>query len=296
LIKDWIKAARLRTLPLASAGIVCGSLLAGKEHFSWTVFGLLLSTALLLQVLSNLANDYGDFKKGTDNTNRKGEKRMVSSGAITPRAMLKGVIIFALMSFASGILLLRATLHSERAWWVFLGGGILAIIAAITYTMGKRAYGYSGFGDVAVFAFFGLAGVGGSYYLLSGDANPGILLPAAAVGFLSTGVLNLNNLRDHENDRNSGKNTLVVKMGFEKAKLYHTILLALPVILGFIFTALYYRSWYQLMFLVTAFILVRLSATVKHCQDPALLDNELKKLALTTLLFAFLLGLGNYIS
>ncbi len=294
-MKNWIKAFRLRTLPLASAGIILGSLLAWNNGFTCLKFVLLLSTALLLQILSNLANDYGDFVKGTDNANRKGEKRMVASGAISPKAMLSAIILFSILSLASGIYMLIVLSLSKEVLLFFLALGICCIIAAITYTVGKKAYGYSGFGDVAVFTFFGLISVSGSHYLLSGYFDAKILLPAAALGLLATAVLNLNNMRDHENDKMVGKNTLVVKLGFAKAKLYHTILLALPTLLAFVYIALDYSSTWQLLFLFSSIIFIKLSGTVKSCTEPALLDNELKKQALSTLFFALLFALGQLI-
>ncbi len=294
-MKNWILAFRLRTLPLASAGIILGSFLAWGNGFIWSRFVLLLGTALLLQILSNLANDYGDFVKGTDNKNRTGEKRMVSSGAISAKAMLVAILVFSVLAFACGTILLLKLDLTRQTLFFFFALGVLAILAAITYTVGKKAYGYSGFGDIAVFVFFGLVSVSGSHFLLSGSFNPSILLPAAAMGLLSTGVLNLNNLRDHINDKASGKNTLVVKLGFEKAKIYHSVLLFLPLVLGVIYVLVNFHSNWQWLFLFTALIFIRLLATVKKCSDPALLDGELKKQALTTLLFALLFALGNAI-
>lgn len=287
---------RLRTLPLASAGIILGSLLAWNDGFTWLRFASLLSTAILLQILSNLANDYGDFVKGTDNSKRTGEARMVASGAITPSAMRNAVILFAVLAFASGTLLLLQLELTEHVLWFFYAVGILCILAAITYTVGKKAYGYSGFGDLAVFIFFGLVSVSGTHYLLSGHFNGFVLLPASAMGLLSTGVLNLNNLRDHINDKASNKNTLVVKMGFAKAKLYHTFLLSIPLVLGFLYVAFNKQSQWQWLFLLTAPIFLKLNSVVKKNQKPALLDGELKKQALTTLLFAILFGIGNILS
>lgn len=313
---------RLRTLPLASAGIILGSLLSYDDGFTGKRFLYLLLTAVLLQILSNLANDYGDAVKGTDNSKRIGEARMVSSGAISATAMRNAIVLFSLLSFASGTLLLMSLELSKEVLWFFYGVGILCIVAAITYTVGKKAYGYSGFGDIAVFIFFGIVSVAGTNFLLSGEFHPLMLLPAAAMGLLATAVLNLNNLRDHINDKASGKNTLVVKMGFAKAKLYHTFLLSLPLVLGFLFMVFQNRSpfrspfqntdrYYSViessasfgqyaickwLFLLTAPILLKLSSTVKKTTDPALLDGELKKQALTALLFAVLFGVGNILA
>jgi len=280
---------------LASAGIILGSFLAWGCGFSWLKFGLLLGTALMLQILSNLANDYGDFVKGTDNKDRTGEKRMVASGAISPSAMLRAIIICAILTFGLGTWLLLSIELTPGVLVFFFGIGILSIIAAITYTVGKKAYGYSGFGDLAVFVFFGWVSVAGSNFLMRGSGYFDLLtfLPASAIGLLAAGVLNLNNLRDHINDKASGKNTLVVKMGFEKAKRYHTFLLSTPFLLGFVFVAFYYHTPWQCAFLATGPVFFKLGKAVNACNNPSELDGELKKQALTTLLFAILFAAGN---
>lgn len=286
---------RLRTLPLASAGVILGSFLAWDNGFNWLRFALLLSTALLLQILSNLANDYGDFVKGTDNSNRTGEKRMVASGEISSTSMRNAILLFALLAFGCGsALLLQLNLTTEVLWF-FYALGILCILAAITYTVGKRAYGYSGFGDIAVFVFFGLVSVSGTHYLLTTQFDACVLLPAASIGCLAAGVLNLNNMRDHINDKNSGKLTIVVKMGWKNAKIYHTFLLFAPLVFGFLFIVLRSQSRWQWIFLIAGPILWKLSSTVNKTTVPALLDGELKKQALTTLLFALLFAAGNLI-
>ncbi len=292
MILFWIKAMRLRTLPLACSGIILGSLLTWNNGFTWGLFLLFICTAVALQILSNFANDYGDFTKGTDNANRTGEARMVSSGKISSSAMRNAIFIFALLSFFLGFLLLRSLDLKQQQYWFFLGIGLLSILAAITYTVGKKAYGYSGFGDLAVFLFFGIISVSGTHYLITKSFDPYILLPAASIGLLSTAVLNLNNLRDIENDTASSKNTLVVKMGFKAAKLYHTFLISLPVILSFLYVVANFESAFQFMFLLTAPILIKLSNKVKNADNPASLDPELKKQALTTLLFSITFALG----
>ena len=167
--KDYLKAARLRTLPLSVAGIIVGSFLAASQNlFDWKICFLAFLTTLGFQIISNFANDYGDGMKGTD-TNRIGEKRMVASGIITPQQMKKALFITTFITFVLALLLIYVSFGKQNLVFSFLFFvlGIIAIIAAIKYTVGKLAYGYSGFGDVFVFLFFGLLSVVGSSFLFT---------------------------------------------------------------------------------------------------------------------------------
>lgn len=240
-IKAFIKAARLRTLPLATAGIVVGNACAYVAGvFSQEICILTVVTALLLQILSNFANDYGDFVKGTDNDDRVGPERAMQSGAISKSEMQIALGFFTALSLGFGIKLLRVALADVTLadFMFFLGLGIISIIAAITYTVGKKAYGYHGLGDVMVFIFFGLVSVVGAYYLQVKVFDVAVLLPAISVGLFSAGVLNMNNTRDIENDKASGKNTLPVRFGKNFAKTYQ--LLAITIGLA--------SSWFYLQF------------------------------------------------
>ena len=226
-MKNWIAAARLRTLPLAFSSILLGTFLASfYGSFNPWVLVLCLLTTLLYQVLSNYANDYGDGVKGTDD-NRKGEKRSVASGVISANQMKTAVYIVAALAFVSGTALsvLGTVGLSMLTTGLFILLGILAIWAAIRYTVGDSAYGYKGLGDVYVLIFFGWLGVIGSFFLQAQSINYWIILPATAVGFLAAGVLNLNNMRDREEDAKNGKITLAVRFGEKKAKLYQAILI-----------------------------------------------------------------------
>ena len=230
-VKSFVKAARLRTLPLSISGIIVGAVLGNNNVISevsvrpsiWSssVFWLAILTTIGFQVLSNFANDYGDGIKGSDK-NRTGEARMVSSGAITPKQMKFAMLITTIITLVIALLLIYEAFGSENFGYsiLFLGLGIASIAAAIKYTVGNSAYGYSGFGDVFVFLFFGLLSVVGSYFLFTKHIDFKIFLPAISVGLLSTAVLNLNNLRDREEDKKNNKNTLVVKLGNTKAKKY----------------------------------------------------------------------------
>jgi 1,4-dihydroxy-2-naphthoate octaprenyltransferase len=194
--------------------------------FDWITAVLLLITTLFLQVLSNLANDYGDFVKGTDNENRVGPERALQSGRISKSQMVWAIAVLMVLSGLSGLALIYVGTRGLSLVYVglFLGLGLLAIVAAIRYSVGRKAYGYVGMGDVAVFLFFGLVGVLGSCFLLAHSVGWRMMLPAAAIGMLSAAVLNINNMRDHVEDAKSGKRTLVVVLGLRRAKRYHLLL------------------------------------------------------------------------
>ena len=298
MVRDYIEAARLRTLPLASACVLTGGALASAsgdvrvERFTPLFSGCLL-TVVLLQVLANFANDLGDFENGADRAEgSERADRAVASGRITAAQMKRAVLVTAGLAFAAGV---ATVLHAVGDAWITLlkwvGAGTVAIAAAYTYTAGKRPYGYSGLGDVSVLVFFGFAGVAGTAALITGVWNPLWLLPALTIGLLSVGVLNLNNLRDHLSDANTGKHTLVVRMGFARGKVYHAFLLVGAWTALFAFWKLdpagpwRGQLWYGLFALVHARHLVYLFRTT----DPAALDGELKKIALSTFVIALFL-------
>lgn len=290
--KAWLGAARLRTLPLSVSGILVGSFYALSQGFkNWHILALALVTTLGLQVLSNFANDYGDGVKGTDNETRIGPQRALQSGAITPSAMKKGIIITSMLTLMSIVLLLYASFGSENfgytLFFFFLGVG--AIAAAIKYTVGASAYGYRGLGDVFVFVFFGLVSVLGCYFLFAKHIDRVLILPAVAIGLLSVAVLNLNNMRDQVSDTLSGKNTLVVKMGANNAKNYHFIVITTALMLVLIFATLKGFTGLQYMFLVAYLPFIFHIRTVAKNTEPRALDPELKKVALGTFLLSVLL-------
>ncbi len=294
----WIDAFRLRTLPLALSSAILGSFLAYADgQFNPIVFGLAISTTILLQILSNLANDYGDSQNGADNAGRLGPLRTVQSGKISKSEMKLLIAVFVTLSLISGSFLIFYGIKSKNIGLIilFLVLGIASIAAAIKYTVGKNPYGYSGFGDLFVFVFFGLIGVGGTYFLHTNQFHFSLLLPAASVGLLSAGVLNLNNMRDIENDAASGKKTLVVRIGSERAKLYHTSLIVLSLILSVIFVIETWRSVYQLMFLLSVFPLAFHLYEVFKNHVPQKLNNQLKVLALTTFFFSLMYSLGIFL-
>lgn len=295
-IKIWVSAFRLRTLPLSVSGIIiAGSLAHYNGFFDWLVFALAILTTLSLQVLSNLANDYGDGVKGTDNMDRVGPERALQSGKITSESMFEAIKVNILISIGLSFFLILAAFGRNHFWLalLFFSLGLLSIYAAIKYTIGNNAYGYRGLGDLFVFVFFGLVSVIGGYILFSRQLDHIVYLPACTVGLLSVAVLNLNNLRDVNSDRKANKNTLVVKMGFEKGKVYHYFLISTAILLSILFGIFYYTSIYNLIFFLAYIPLIKHLVFVYKNREPSLLDSELKKLALTTFVLSILLAIGH---
>ncbi len=294
-IKAWIQAARLRTLPLSVSGIIVGSAVATYQGaFDIGILIGCLLTTLGLQVLSNFANDYGDGVKGTDNADRIGPQRALQSGAITPQQMKRGIIVTAILTFIIALILIYVAFGKENfgyaLFYVILG--VSAIAAAIKYTVGKSAYGYKGMGDLFVFLFFGLVSVMGSYFLYTKHFDHLLWLPAISVGLLSSGVLNLNNMRDRESDQKAGKNTLVVSMGGENAKKYHYFLLVTAMLLMVVYTACSNAEMSHWIYIVTFAPIIK---HLRFVQENTVLkdfDPELKKLALSTFFMCILFTIG----
>jgi 1,4-dihydroxy-2-naphthoate polyprenyltransferase len=289
----WLHAFRLRTLPLSLSCIgMAGFLAAGANKFDPLIFSLCCLTTIFLQVLSNLANDYGDSIHGADHAGRKGPIRAVQSGAISLSQMRMVVIIFSLLSLCSGILLLWVSFGTNwQALLFFLGLGVLCILAAIGYTVGKKPYGYMGLGDISVFIFFGPVGVMGSLYLFTHHLTGQELLPAISCGLFSIAVLNINNIRDIESDRQAGKFSIPVRIGKEKASLYHWFLLAGGVACAVAFTMLNFKSVVQFIFLLTVPLLIKNGLAISR-KPSSELDPFLKQMALSTLFFVLLFGIG----
>lgn len=292
--QSWIKAARLRTLPLALASIAMGGFVAAKQtSFNLNTVLMAALTTLFLQILSNFANDYGDATSGIDNHKRVGPKRTVQSGEVTPGEMKLAMLVFSVLSLLSGLWLifLTANLGATKAL-VFVLLGLAAIAAAIKYTVGKNPYGYAGLGDLFVFVFFGITAVGGTYFLATTHFEPIVLLPATAMGFFSTGVLNLNNMRDIENDQENGKMTLAVKLGARNALRYHQLLIYGALGLLVLFVLLSHADWTAYLFLLLLPVFVVDLRQIKAIKHPRDLDPFLKKLALKTLLLTIVFGIS----
>ncbi|MCH7515020.1 MAG: 1,4-dihydroxy-2-naphthoate polyprenyltransferase [Bacteroidetes bacterium] len=290
----WVGALRLRTLPLALSSISLGSFLAAFENqFKMPVFILSALTTVFLQILSNLANDYGDSVHGADSEIRKGPGRAVQQGLISAGAMKNAIYVLIGLSLVSGISLLYLSVgFNFNVFLFFLSVGILSILAAVSYTAGINPYGYSGLGDIAVMLFFGFVGVMGVFYLHTGFISAGYVLPAATCGFFSVAVLNINNIRDIESDRQAGKKSVPVRLGRKKAITYHWILLGSGWLCALGFTWLNYTSAVQLIFIAVIPLFWRNARAVAVSKDSSMLDPWLKQMALATLLFVLLFGAG----
>jgi 1,4-dihydroxy-2-naphthoate octaprenyltransferase len=287
-VSAWIGAFRLRTLPLASAAVVCGVAIASHPDITITV--LILCTAVLLQVLSNLANDYGDFVKGTDNRNRIGNTRALQSGSITQAQMKSMIIVFTTLSLVSGIVLLYVAFQGvfNLTFVLFILLGLAAIAAAIKYTVGTDAYGYRGFGDIAVFLFFGPVAVLGTSYLAGHQPYPPAidLLPACGMGLLCTAVLNTNNIRDISNDRDSSKRTIPVLIGLRNARTYHGVLIVGGIACFMIYCACLYSSLTAVIPALASVLVVRNLYHVLRTEPSPAFNRFLKELSLGTLLLS----------
>lgn len=291
-LKIWFITARPKTLPLALASIVTGSALADYQHtFSWSVCILSFLTALFLQVLSNFANDYGDYLKGSDTAERIGPLRAIQHGQINGTQLKRALIIMICVCLVSGLTLIVTACRNWQDLLSFALLGILAIIASITYTVGRKPYGYIGLGDISVLIFFGWLGIGGTFYLQAHYINFPVLFAATAGGLLATAVLNINNLRDIEQDRQAGKNTLAVRLGSHTAKIYHCLLLGLAMFLYLVFAFIYLHHWNDYLFLLAFPFLIKHALDVLHVDDPLQLRPMLAQMAMlaliTNLLFSF---------
>jgi len=289
--KAWLNAARLRTLPLSFSGIIVGSAMALRENaFETSIFILALFTTLGFQVLSNFANDYGDGIKGTDNDERVGPKRALQGGLLTEAELKKGMSITIVLTLFMATVLIYVSFGFEnlKYFLLFMLLGVAAIIAAIKYTVGVNAYGYRAMGDVFVFAFFGLLSVLGSYFLYVQQLSFMVLLPAIAIGLLSTAVLNLNNMRDRVSDAKVNKITIPVLLGEKGAKKYHAFLLLGAYAAAFFYFYFFGFKWWQFLPLLAFLPLLKHYSVVMINRNPAALDPELKKVSLSTFFFAVL--------
>ena len=296
--KTWIDAMRLRTLPLSLSGIIVGSALAGSlGHWDSMIFLAAMSTTVLFQILSNLANDLGDSQKGTDNEHRVGPARAVQSGGISILEMKRGVVVFVVLSClsASGLIYLSLPNLTNNLLILYAGLAILSILAAMLYTLGKSAYGYSGLGDIMVFLFFGFVSVLGVFSLYGLTFEWLTILPAITIGSWSAAVLNLNNMRDVSNDEASGKRTMVVKMGYNRSKYYHVTLIFVGLFAWLILVSIFIFITYSLsplLALLPALIIPGHLKKLLSVNHPSALDGELKKVALLTFFSSILFSLA----
>ena len=289
-LQAWISACRLRTLPLSISGAIVGSGIAySRDLFDSSIFALTILTTLSLQILSNLANDYGDGVKGTDNEHRIGPERALQSGDISPKQMRNAIIFNVILCLILVVSLIYSAFGADQFLTsvVFVILGILAIVAAIKYTVGASAYGYKALGDVMVFLFFGWLSVLGTYFLYSKQIDFLMLLPASTIGLLSAGVLNLNNMRDIESDRLSNKHTLAGYFGSKRAKSYHQLLIVVAMVLMGLYSFLTINNSIYLVFIAFAPFLLHMNI-VRKIKTPIEYDPQLKVLALSTVALALL--------
>lgn len=307
-MKNWIKAARLRTLPLSLSGIIMGSFIARwrlsetNQTWDWKIFALAILVTLLYQVLSNFANDYGDAQKGTDAVRSShAEARTVASGKISLQQMKKAVMLTSFVSLLAtvGLLWVAFIPNHLEAFFVFIGLGLACVLVAIGYTMGKKPYGYMGLGDIMVFIFFGLVSVCGSYFLFTKNFDWDILLPATAIGMMSTAVLNLNNMRDSKTDKLTGKKSLALRMGYKNAMIYEMVLLNLPLLIILVFLGVNNflvtgnpKGYYPFIVLILMFPLAAIRRKILQTKEPENLDPFLKQVGIITLMMSILLAVG----
>jgi 1,4-dihydroxy-2-naphthoate polyprenyltransferase len=298
-MKNWLSAMRLRTLPLTLSSIGMGSFLAVRyEAFRWDIFTLCVLTTVFLQILSNFANDYGDSINGADSSERQGPKRAVQSGVISPKQMFNAIILLSALSLTSGILLLWLAL--QQSGWktivVFFGLGLLSIIAAITYTAGKKPYGYAGLGDLAVIIFFGWVGVIGTFYLFVHQFDILLLLPATSCGLFAVAVLNVNNIRDIESDKKAGKRSVPVRIGRKNAVVYHWTLLGGGLVCTILYVIYTFQDAWQFLFLLTLPLFIMNAIGIYQKEKASEIDPYLRQMALTSLGFMLTFGIGQILS
>lgn len=298
-LKPWIVAARPRTLALAVAGIGLGLFLAAADATvdGWIAF-LTLLTAILLQILSNLANDYGDSLHGADSVTRTGPQRTVQSGQITRKEMRRAMGLVAGLIMVTGLALVWLAFGSNAIWLIllFLLLGAAALWAAIAYTASSNPYGYIGLGDLFVFIFFGWVAVSGSYFLQTHTLPLPLFLPATSVGLFSVAVLNVNNIRDVDSDREAGKQSIPVRLGPQRARLYHWVLLGGGFLAALLYVLVTYHSPWQFLFLLTVPLLLKNGRAVWRGRTAAELDPLLKQMSFTTLLFVLTFGVGHLLA
>lgn len=288
----WLHAVRLRTLPLALASIFAGSFLAAwKDSFRWEILLLASFTTIFLQILSNLSNDYGDTVHGADSEERQGPVRAVQSGLISLAEMKRAMYLFGFLSLISGLLLLYFALQHWTLFAVFLGLGLAAIWASISYTSGKKPYGYAGLGDISVFIFFGLLGVLGTFFLHTLSFEPITLLIGISIGLFSTAVLNINNIRDIESDKKAGKKSIPVRIGRKAAVRYNWVLLSGGYFCLISF-AIISNEILSLAATLAWPLMLNVGFGVQNAKSSVLTDPYLKKMALSTLLWVILFGIG----
>ena len=293
-VKAAIKSMRLRTLPLSTAGVLLGILLAAADyHISVWVAVLIVLTTISLQVLSNLSNELGDVLHGTDGEDRQGPQYGLNSGEMTIKDMKLLIKIAVAVCVVSGLAMTWVSFGTifEMAPILVLLLGAAAIMGAMKYTLGRNPYGYRGLGDLFVFLFFGIVSVAGSYFVAAHEISSWkIFLPAAAIGFFSVAVLNVNNIRDMKTDA-VNRVTVAIRLGECRAKIYQTILIVLGWLSMIAFCLMrIFDPWHYLFVLTLPLYVIHIIGVWKrHDKD---LDPMLPLLVMSTFAFAALGGVG----
>ncbi|AWU39818.1 1,4-dihydroxy-2-naphthoate octaprenyltransferase [Blattabacterium punctulatus] len=295
-LKYWIYAIRLHTLLLSFSGITLSFLISKSRGYGdYCTYFLCLITAIFLQILANISNDYGDSIKGVDNFRRIGPNRTVQSGFISLISMKKAINIFSILSFIFGFLLIYKSIRLQNIFlFLFYFIGILiCIYSSIKYSIGTYPYGYLGMGDLSVLIFFGFISIGGSYFLYTKFYPLDIFFLSLSIGLLNISVLNINNMRDIDNDYKNGKYTLAGILGIKYAKIYHILSIILSILFGFLFNYLNYKNLYQWIFFIfnIPFLIQHLKKII-YINNPKDFNDELKKLVLITFFYSMSIGIG----
>ncbi|MEX2530651.1 MAG: 1,4-dihydroxy-2-naphthoate polyprenyltransferase [Gemmatimonadota bacterium] len=283
----WLMAIRPRTLPAAAAPVVVGTAMAMSHGTAATLPALAaMAGALLIQIATNLANDYFDFRKGSDTEDRVGPTRVVQAGILSPEAVLAGTVVTLLLATLVGLYL------------VWVGGvvilliGLASLLCAVTYTGGPFPLAYHGLGDLFVFVFFGLVAVAGTYWVQALAFEPELLTAGAGVGALVTAILVVNNLRDLETDRAAGKHTLAVRIGARGSQGQYLLLLAVAA--GVPAFGVAWHGWtpWVLLALLGVGYAFRPVARVLRFREPRQLNPALGETARAVAWYGGLLALG----
>ncbi|WP_185849012.1 1,4-dihydroxy-2-naphthoate octaprenyltransferase [Blattabacterium cuenoti] len=296
-LKYWIYAARIHTLPLSFSGVTLSFFISkSRTNVNIIAYILCIITALLLQILANFSNDYGDSITGVDNFKRIGPKRTIQCGFISLSEMKKAIYIFSILSFFSGFFLLCETILWKNFFIFIISfiGIFICICSSIKYSIGSYPYGYVvGMGDLFVLIFFGFFSVEGSYFLYTYTLCIDIFILSLSIGLLNIGVLNINNMRDLDNDYENRKYTTAVWLGIKYAKLYHTFVISLSILLGIYFIFLNKKTIYQWFFFIFPVIFLILHIkNIIYMKEKKLFNSELKKLVMLTFLYEFSIGIS----
>jgi 1,4-dihydroxy-2-naphthoate octaprenyltransferase len=286
-VRIWLMAARLRTLPASVAPVLVGTSLAANEGtFRAGAFVAALLGAMLIQVGTNLSNDYSDARRGADTEDRLGPVRVTAGGLLPPQRVLIATYVTFALAIACGLYLVSV------AGWELLAVGAASILAGVLYTGGPRPYGYEGLGEVFVFLFFGIVAVTGSYFVQREALPWEAFVLAVPVGLLAAAILVVNNVRDLETDRRAGKRTLAVRLGRERARwLYVVMLAAAFVVAPMPWLAGSLSAWLLLPWILAP-VAARLALVVRTRTDGPTLNSALARTGVLQLAFCVLLAAG----